>query len=84
MWIKLPREQKQQIIDTVQHYFATERDESLGSVAAEGIVDFFIEALGPLLYNQGVNDARRVVAERVAAVEDELYALERPTPRLGR
>lgn len=84
MWIKLPREQKQQIIDTVQHYFATERDESLGSVAAEGIVDFFIEALGPHLYNQGVNDARRVVAERVAAVEDELYALERPTPRLGR
>jgi len=45
MWIKLPREQKQDIVEAVQRYFETERDESIGSVAAEGIVDFFVEAL---------------------------------------
>ncbi|WP_309118610.1 DUF2164 domain-containing protein [Paenibacillus sp.] len=84
MTLKLPREQKETMIAAVQAYFETERGESIGSIAAEGFVDFMIGAVGPHIYNQAVQDARRTVNERLASVEDDLYALEKPLPRLGR
>ncbi len=84
MTIKLPREQKEMMIAAVQQFFETERGESLGSIAAESFVDFMIGAVGPHVYNQAVQDARRVVNERLASIEDELYSLEKPLPRLGR
>jgi len=75
---KIPREEKERWIAEVQHYFETERGETIGSIAAEGLLDVLIATLGPHLYNQALADARRVVAERLAAVEDELYTLEKP------
>jgi len=84
MTVKLPREQKQALIEAVQQHFETERGEEIGSIAAEAFVDFMIGAVGPHVYNQAVQDVRRVVNERLASVEDELYSLEKPLPRLGR
>jgi len=84
MTIKLPREQKETLIEAVQQYYETERGETIGSLAAEAFVDFMLSAVGPHAYNAGVQDARRVLSERMAAAEDELYALEKPLPRLGR
>lgn len=78
MRLQLTREQKQQFIEDVQYYFETERGESIGSIAAEGFIDNMISLLGPAIYNQALGDARKLLMERVAAIEDELYALEKP------
>lgn len=82
--IKLTREQKTRLIEEVQHYFETERGETIGSIAAEALIDFMIPAVEPYLYNQALMDARRVISERFAAVEDELYSLEKPLQGNGR
>ena len=84
MKLKLSREQKEAAVQAVQHYFEMERGEEIGSLAAESLIEYMVEVLGPHLYNEAVKDARTVVAERMAAIEDELYALEKPQPRLGR
>lgn len=76
--IKLPRERKEHIMEQVKQYFAEERAEELGDIGAEQLIDFMIKELGPLLYNQAVQDARKLLLERMAALEDDLYALERP------
>lgn len=76
--IKLPREHKEHIMEQVKHYFAEERSEELGDIGAEQLVDVMIKELGPYLYNQAVQDARKLLLERMAALEDDLYALERP------
>ncbi|NGP57223.1 DUF2164 domain-containing protein [Paenibacillus thiaminolyticus] len=76
--IKLPRERKEHIMEQVKQYFAEERSEELGDIGAEQLIDFMIKELGPLLYNQAVQDARKLLLERMAALEDDLYALERP------
>ncbi|MBG9792959.1 hypothetical protein ABD76_10855 [Paenibacillus dendritiformis] len=76
--IKLPREQKQHIMEQVKHFFAEERAEELGDIGAEQLVDFMIKELSPHLYNQAIQDARKLFLERMAALEDDLYALERP------
>ncbi|TVY11485.1 DUF2164 domain-containing protein [Paenibacillus cremeus] len=78
---KLPKEQKERIIEQVQSYFEEERSESIGNLAAEQIVDFMISALGPVMYNHAIADARKLVGEKWAVMEDELYSLEKPMTR---
>jgi uncharacterized protein (DUF2164 family) len=77
MGMKFPREQKEEMVSRIQRYFELERSETLGSIAAEQLLDFMIRELGPFVYNQAIQDARRTVVERMQAMEDELYALEK-------
>ncbi|OBZ16587.1 MULTISPECIES: DUF2164 domain-containing protein [Bacillales] len=78
LMMKLPKEQKEQLTGRIQQYFELERSETLGSIAAEQLLDFMIQEIGPHLYNHAINDARKAVLERMQTLEDELYALEKP------
>jgi uncharacterized protein (DUF2164 family) len=78
LMMKLPKEQKEQLIGQIQQYFELERSEALGSIAAEQLLDFMVQEIGPHLYNHAINDARKAVLERMQTLEDELYALEKP------
>ncbi|MBO9599404.1 MAG: DUF2164 domain-containing protein [Cohnella sp.] len=83
--IKLPREEKLQLVHRLQHYFETERGESIGDLAAEQLVDFMIGAIGPYVYNAAISDTRNVFQEKMNQLDDELYALEkRPAGRGSR
>lgn len=77
MNMKLQREQKQALVERVQQYFELERSETIGSIAAEQLLDYMMAELGPYVYNQAIQDARKTVNERMQAIEDELYALEK-------
>ncbi|MDP5275779.1 DUF2164 domain-containing protein [Chengkuizengella axinellae] len=74
---KLPREQKDQMISMIQHYFEIERSEEIGNLAAENFLDFILKEIGPYLYNQGISDARTLINEKMIHIEDDLYALEK-------
>lgn len=76
--IKLPKEQKQDIIRNVQLYFEEERSESIGELGAEQLIDFMIKALGPYMYNKAIDDVRQLVNEKLTQIDDELYTLEKP------
>ncbi|WP_337098491.1 DUF2164 domain-containing protein [Paenibacillus sp. YIM B09110] len=78
MGMKLTKENKQQLVNELQGYFELERSEEIGTLAAEQLLDFMIEQLGPFLYNHAMSDARKTVLERMQSLEDELYALEKP------
>jgi len=82
--IKLPKEEKDQIVRNVQQYFEEERSEAIGNLATEQIVDHMMQLLGPYLYNKAIADARAVFLEKISQVDDELYALEKQAPRRGR
>ncbi|WFA07704.1 DUF2164 domain-containing protein [Tissierella sp. Yu-01] len=55
--IKIDKGKKEEMRKKVVSYFHSERDDDLGDLASQLIVDFFIEELGPYIYNQGVEDA---------------------------
>jgi uncharacterized protein (DUF2164 family) len=75
---KLPNEHKKALIEKIQYYFHIELSETLGDLAAENMVEFMLETIGPFVYNEALKDARSVVNERVLSLEDELYTLEKP------
>lgn len=70
---KLTKETKQQIIFDIQKYFSDERDEEIGNLSAELLLQFIIEKVGPAIYNQGIHDAHSFVSEKI----EELYGLEK-------
>lgn len=55
--ITIPKEKRADMILEIKHYFATEREEEIGDLAAGFFLDFVTEKLGPEFYNQGVADA---------------------------
>ncbi|MET3699761.1 uncharacterized protein SAMN05877753_10129 [Bacillus oleivorans] len=81
MYIKFPKEQKDQIIAEIQGFFLEEKGEEIGLIAAENIFDFFMERLGPILYNQGVKDAKKLVTQLLLNIEEDIASLERPIQR---
>ncbi|WP_019424132.1 DUF2164 domain-containing protein [Paenibacillus sp. OSY-SE] len=75
--IKLPREQKKELVEQIKSYF-DERGEAMGDIAAEQTVDDMLAMLGPIIYNQALEDARKLLTERMMNLEDDLYALHKP------
>ncbi|MFD1737221.1 DUF2164 domain-containing protein [Bacillus salitolerans] len=79
--LKLPKEDKESIVEELQYYFETERGEQIGNLAAEGLLDFLIKVAAPHIYNQAVRDSRKILLERMTSLEEELYTLEKPIRR---
>jgi len=74
---KLPREQKEKWIEDLKQYFETERGESLGMFEAEELVDYLLKMFEPYLYNQAIEDTRAMLEQRMASIEEDLYAMKK-------
>jgi uncharacterized protein (DUF2164 family) len=66
--IELDRDTRQQAIASLERYFRENMEEPIGNVAAGGLLGFFLEEIGPSIYNRAVRD----VQERLHARIDEL------------
>ena len=53
-----------------------EFDEQLSPYRAQRILDFFIKALGPPLYNQAISDARAFMSHKLDDLDAEFYQPE--------
>ncbi|MFC1887293.1 DUF2164 domain-containing protein [Candidatus Cloacimonadota bacterium] len=70
---ELTRAEKDLLIEKIVHYFINERSEEIGRLAAELLLDFFTEAIGPEFYNRGVRDSISYMTERI----EDMYSLEK-------
>ena len=55
--IKVTKEQRDEIIAAIKHYFLKNREEEIGDLQAGLMLDFILEELAPEFYNQGVSDS---------------------------
>lgn len=65
-----------ELVRKLQGFFNEEFDEVLSAFRAEGLLDFFLETLGPSAYNQGVLDARRFMAQKLDDLDAEIHEPE--------
>jgi uncharacterized protein (DUF2164 family) len=75
--IEFTREQKTILISHIQKYFVKELDLEIGDFDAEFLLDFFSEKVGGYYYNQGLYDARALLDEKLAAITESFYELEK-------
>lgn len=75
--IKFTKQQKDHMISEIQRFFYEERNEEIGLIAAENAFDFIKNGLGPYFYNAAVNDARKLVEQKMMTLEEDMFSLEK-------
>lgn len=73
MTIELPREVRSQAVASIERYFAENMEQRIGNVAAGGLLGFFLEEIGPAIYNRAVADVQERLQMRVAEIDIEVH-----------
>jgi uncharacterized protein (DUF2164 family) len=73
--IELAKEARAQAIASIQQYFAENLD-PIGNMPAGLLLNFFLEEIGPAIYNQAIADAQARIVSRAGDLTGELFADE--------
>jgi uncharacterized protein (DUF2164 family) len=73
MSIELSKEARADAIASIQQYFERNLPEPIGELPAGLLLNFFVEEIGPAIYNKAITDAQARLAVRVADLSGELY-----------
>lgn len=73
MSIEIPKEARNEAIASIERYFQENMEEKIGNIAAAGLLGFFLEEIGPLVYNQAVADVQERLQARVAELDIEIH-----------
>lgn len=76
MKLEIPQQARTEAITSIQRYFEENMPEPIGNLPAGLLLDFFMEEIGPLIYNRAIADAQARMALRVSDLNGELYADE--------
>jgi len=71
-------EQKADIVGKIKHYFEQELDEEIGQFDAEFLLEFFGNEIGAYYYNQGLQDAAKLIEQQTDVMQEALYTMEEP------
>lgn len=71
----LSAEQRKKLQEEIIYFFQEERDEELGIIGAETVLDFFLDVLGETIYDKALDDVRLWLTRTVENAESDYYAL---------
>jgi uncharacterized protein (DUF2164 family) len=78
MTIELAKQVRAEAVASLKRYFEENMPEPLGDLPAGLLLDFFLEEIGPAVYNRAVADAQARLQQRVLDLTGEVYADEFP------
>jgi uncharacterized protein (DUF2164 family) len=73
MSIELPEDARRDAIASIQRYFDTDMEEPIGNVAAGALLGFFLEEIGPAIYNKAIADAQESMQARIVDLDIDLH-----------
>jgi uncharacterized protein (DUF2164 family) len=76
--LELSKPARAAAIASLQRYFEQNLPEPIGDLSAGLLLNFFLEEVGPAIYNQAIADAQSRLQQRLADLSGELYAPEFP------
>lgn len=73
MPIELDKSQRPLAIASIERYFKDELDQKIGNIQAGALLNFFLEEIGPSVYNRGVADAQERMQARIIELDIEIH-----------
>ncbi len=73
MSIELSKEARKEAIASIERYFLENMEEKIGNIAAGALLGYFLEELGPLVYNQAVADVQDRLQARIAELDIDIH-----------
>lgn len=74
-WDLISKDRRAALIKQVISYFKTKRDQEIGMLAAEDILDFFLEALHKDIYNKAIEDSKTTIKQSLENLDIDLDLL---------
>lgn len=72
----LSKEARAQAVTSIERWFRENRDERIGNIQAAALLAYFLEEIGPSIYNQAIADAQERLQMRVTELDIECHADE--------
>lgn len=76
MTIELSKQARADAIASIRRYFDENLSEPIGELPAGLLLNYFLEEIGPAIYNRAIADAQARVQSRVADLTGELFVEE--------
>jgi len=73
MTVELDKSQRPAAIASIERYFKEHFDQRIGNIQAGALLNFFLEEIGPSIYNRGVADAQERLQMRVTELDIEVH-----------
>jgi uncharacterized protein (DUF2164 family) len=73
MTIELSKEARAEAIVSIERYFAENMEERIGNIAAGALLGFFLEEIGPSVYNKAVADVQEKLQMRISELDLETH-----------
>jgi uncharacterized protein (DUF2164 family) len=73
MAIELSKPLRAEALASLERYLSENFEERVGNIAAGALLSFFIEEVGPSIYNQAVADVQERLAARVQELDLEIH-----------
>ena len=73
MTIELPREVRDEAVKSIERYFLENMEHKIGNIAAAGLLGYFLEEIGPVIYNRAVADVQERLQMHVAELDIEIH-----------
>lgn len=73
MPIELNKEARSEAIQSIERYFQENMEERIGNIAAGALLSFFVEEVGPVIYNQAVADVQERLQVRISELDLEVH-----------
>ena len=74
--LELTKQQRATAISSLQRYFEENLPEPIGDLPAGLLLNFILEEIAPVIYNQAIADAQTRLLQRVSDLNGELFADE--------
>ena len=76
MTIKLKKQIKKKLIESIKRYFEEQLGEEIGDLKASLFLDFCLQEICPSVYNKAIADARSYMSDRVEDLDGTCYEPE--------
>lgn len=76
MKIEISQQARTEAIASIRRYFQENMSEPIGELPAGLLLNFFLEDIGPVVYNRAIADAQQRIEQRLSDLSGELYADE--------
>jgi len=73
MAIDLDKDARDAAIASMQRYFKANFEEPLGNLQAAALLDYFLQEIGPSVYNAAIVDAQACMQNRVMELDIECH-----------
>lgn len=73
MTIEISKEARKEAILSIERYFDENMEERIGNIAAGALLGFFLEEIGPVVYNKAVAEVQERLQTRIMEIDIEIH-----------